>query len=158
MMMAYWKQLNEREQWSVIGGAILFIAYLFYLLIYAPLILSVTTATNQLQEKRETLVWMEQMQMQYANPNQSVKKIDPGALLTMISAQLQSPAFKPFPYDMKQTGTGNIQINFDLVPYSMISAWLKRLTDQYQVQIKSLRIEQSTTPGSVHFNLELISP
>ena len=153
MIAAYWKQRNEREQWMLIAGGIIGITYLFYVLIYAPLTSSVFKKTIQLREKRSTLIWMKQIQHQYAQTNQVAPKVGTTELLSLIASQLQQPNFQTYPYEMKQTSSGDIEIHFDKVPYNTMIQWLQKLTQHYQTQIQSLRFEQTNTPGVVQCHL-----
>ena len=65
MIRAYWQQLNEREQWSLLIGGSLFICYLLYLMIFAPLSSAVATKDALLQEKQNTLAWMKKAEKEF---------------------------------------------------------------------------------------------
>lgn len=154
-LLSYWKNLNEREQWTLAIGGIFCGIYLFYLIIYSPLITAVATRNQQLQEKRETLVWMQQIQKQYRRPQQALQKISNSKLLSLIASELSSPSFKGFTYQMQQSGAGDIQLSFEQVPYNTFITWLWDMTHQYRLSIKELRIEHHKTPGLVKLTITL---
>ena len=153
MIRAYWQQLNEREQWSLLIGGSLFICYLLYLMIFAPLSSAVATKDALLQEKQNTLAWMKKAEKEFPKTGHHAQKVENGALLSMIAAQCQSPGFKSFPYKMNQNSSGDIQLSFDTIPYNTVIRWLQQFSQQYQIKIKSLRIQQTSVAGVIQFNL-----
>ena len=156
-LLAQWKNLNEREKWSVALGGIFCGVYLFYLTIYSPLTRAVASKEQQLQEKRETLAWMQKIQQQYRQTNPVTKKINNSKLLSLIATELSKSTFKTFTYQMQQTGAGDIQISFETVPYNAFITWLWEITHQYTIRLKELHIEHSATPGLVKLNLLIFS-
>ena len=154
--IAYWKSLNERDQLSLSIGSIVGIAYLFYLLIYSPLTTAVANSTQQHQDRRETLIWMQKTQQQYRQPTKAVQPINSSKLLSLIAAEFKKPNFKAFTYQLQQTGSGDVQLNFEKVPYNQLMKWLWEITHQYVIHIKEIHVEHAaepTKPGMVKFNL-----
>ncbi|MDX1837333.1 type II secretion system protein M [Legionella taurinensis] len=146
-MIAYWQNLNERERWMVVIAALAVMVYGFYLFIYSPLTTAVSTRTQQLKEKSETLVWMQGIKRQ--GGQQSPKAIDNSKLLSIIASQLSNKTFSPFPYQLEQTGVGDIQLSFEQVPYAAILRWLWALNSDYTVTLKQIRMDKTNTPGVV---------
>lgn len=156
-LLTYWKSLNEREQGSLGFAGLFCIIYLFYLVIYSPLISAVANKDLQLQDKRETLAWMQKIQQQYRQISKKTQAIDNSKLLSLIASELGKPAFSAFPYQMQQTGSGDIELSFEKIPYNAFITWLWEISHHYTIHIKELHIEHSETPGIVKLNL-LIFP
>ena len=156
-LIAYWKNLNEREQWSLGLVSLIGLIYFFYLLVYAPLTNAVTNGAQQLQERQETLAWMQKIQPQLNHQtNKAAQVIDTSKLLSLIAAELSKPNFKAFTYQLQQTGSGDIQLSFEKVPYNVFMKWLWDITHQYVIHIKEMHIEPLPAPekpGLVKFNL-----
>lgn len=151
-LRAYWTNLNERER-LILGLGIIFCTfYLFYLLIYSPLTTAVRSRSQQLLEKQETLVWMQQVRHQQKN-KKSPEVLTSSKLLAVMAAQLNSTSFKQFPYQLQQTGVSDIQLVFDRVPYNAFIGWLWSMSEKYTVSIKQLSIERTDTPGVVKLSL-----
>jgi general secretion pathway protein M len=156
----YWNSLNEREQVSLGLGGIVGIVYLFYLCIYSPLTTAVITHNQQLQEKRETLAWMEKVAQQANSKTPTTQAIDNSKLLSLLASELKKPAFSPFPYQLQQTASNDIQLQFDKIPYSTMMLWLWDITHRYRIHIKEIHIEQTaspTKPGLVKLHLLLFT-
>ena len=156
-LLAYWKELNEREQLSLGLAGLFCVVYLFYLVIYSPLTSAVTNKTQLLQDKRDTLVWMQKTQQQYRQSNKAAQPIDNSKLLALIASELGKPAFSAFTYQMQQTGSGNIQLSFEKIPYNAFITWLWDTTHRYTIHIKELHIEHTETPGIVKLSLLIFS-
>lgn len=147
-MINYWQQWNERERLMVVIATLCVLIYGFYLGIYAPLTNAVTAKTKQLTEKQETLHWM-QRAAQQARPKKAPQSISNSKLLSIIATELGTNHLKPFPYQMQQTASGDIQLSFEQVPYTAALQWLWSLNENYQLKLKQLRIDKSDTAGVV---------
>ncbi|KTC65491.1 general secretion pathway protein M (plasmid) [Legionella adelaidensis] len=147
-LLNYWQNLNDRERLITSVGIVAIVIYLFYVLIYAPLSTAIAEKTIQLKEKKETLIWMQQAQVE----RRKVKKqqtITNSQLLTLLAQQLKTKTFQSFPFKLEQTGIGDIQLSFELVPFIDIVNWLKQLSERYAISIRQLTIEKTDKPGLV---------
>ncbi|KTD10533.1 type II secretion system protein GspM [Legionella hackeliae] len=150
--MNYWNNLNERERWMVGIAAACIIFYLFYLLIYSPLVTAVDTKSTQLQEKKETLAWMEQVRKKPKN-QKIPQPITSSKLLALIGSQLNTGSLRPFTYQLQQTGQGEIQLSFEQVPFTQFLAWLWKLSNDYALILKQFSAERTDTPGVVKLTI-----
>ncbi|KTD23572.1 general secretion pathway protein M [Legionella lansingensis] len=146
--MNYWNNLNERERWMVGITAVCVLFYLFYLLIYSPLTTAVDSKSGQLKEKKETLTWMQQARQQPKN-KKNPQVISNAKLLALIDGQLTSSTLKRFTYQLQQTGSGDVQLSFDQVPFNSFLSWLWTLTNNYAITLKQFSAEKTDTPGVV---------
>lgn len=146
-MRAYWDNLNERERWVLGGGVVVCFFYLLYLLIFSPLFNAVHTKSQQLAEKQETLIWMQQVRTQKIK--KAPQSLSSSKLLTVLAERLNETSFKRYPYQLQQTGVSDIQLVFDHVPYNPFVTWLWDINEQYTISIKQLLIEHTETAGVV---------
>lgn len=147
-MTNYWVNLNERERWIVIGGSVCSIIYLLYLFVYSPFSSALNDKSKQLTEKKETLLWMQQVRQQPIGKN-TAKSITGSKLLTLIATQLSTMPFQRFPHQIQQTSQGEIELTFDTVPYHPLLNWLWSLENSYIIVLKQVVMEQTSTPGMV---------
>ena len=129
----------------VITALCLFI-YCYYFFLYAPLSNKVTQKSTQLVEKIETLAWMEKVRQQAHSPK-TKQTVDNSQLLTLLAAQLKDNATLKFPYQLQQTGTGDIQLSFDEVPFKLFMSWLAKINERYTIKIKQFDVSHTETPG-----------
>lgn len=143
-----WTNLNERDRWTLGFGIALCCVYLFYYVLYSPLLTAVQTYSQQLLEKQETWVWMQQIRQEH--PTQMVSKsVTSTQLLTILDDRLAKTSFKQFNYQLQQTGFGDIKLSYDRVPYTAFIDWLRALNQEYTFTTKQMTAESTETPGVV---------
>ena len=145
-MKSYLNSLNERERWMVLVTGLGLILYLYYLFLYAPISHKVTQKSAQLIEKMTTLEWLKKVRQQ-SHSTQKKQTVDNSQLLTLLATQLKEETTLKFPYQLQQTGSGEIQITFDAVAFNLFLNWLKNFSEHYAITIKQFNAERSTTPG-----------
>lgn len=147
-MKSYLNSLNERDKWLLIVGGIVVFFYLYYLLLYSPLSNAVELKTKQLTEKTQTLDWMKSIQTEAKNtkPKQAITD---NQLLTLLDAQLKENKTLTFAYQIQQTGSGDIQLSFNEVPFTLFVSWLSKLNENYTIHIKQFSVDPTPTPGVV---------
>ena len=147
-MKNYLSTLNEREKMMVIGAALCLILYCYYLFLYSPLSHQVDQKTTQLQEKTVTLSWMKTVEQGHHKPK-TKKSVDNSQLLTLMATKLKSDSTLKFPYQLQQTGTGDIQLTFDEVAFNSFIAWLEKINEKYSITLKQFNAERGSTAGLV---------
>lgn len=144
----FWENLNERDRLVLSIGSVVVIIYLFYLIVYSPLLNAVDEKSEQLISKKETLAWMKTQEKIKQAPIQKE-----GNLLLLFSNQLKQTDFSQFPYQLQQAGEKNIQLSFDAVPYVDFINWLRKLNQQNQFNVVEMGVDRTTTPGVVKMRL-----
>ncbi len=153
-MKAYFNSLNERERSTVIIGGVFVVFFLVYWLLFAPLTGAVEEKNLQLLDKAETLAWMNQVRQQ----NTSAKKpvtVSNGQLLSLLANQLHATSFQQYQYKLEQTGTGDIQLTYDKVPYNAFVLWLWELSEKYAIELKQFNVDHTDVAGIVKVMLLL---
>lgn len=148
-MKTYLSTLNEREKWMLIGAVLCLILYCYYLFLYTPLSHQVTQKSTQLVEKIATLDWMKKIR-QKNHKSKTKETVDNSQLLTILATQLKEDSTLKFPYQLQQTGSGDIQLTFDAVAFNLFIAWLEKINERYAVSLKQFNAERTPTPGVVH--------
>ena len=151
-MKAYWNNLNERERLLLVLGSIVCCICFFYVFIYSPLKRAIHDQSQQLIEKKETLVWLEQIHKQY-KPQPKTQQLNSSQLLRALTEGLDKSPIKSFSYQLQQQGASDIQLSFNEVPYHAFIAWLWSMNQRYAISIKQLNIEHTKTPGVVQLLL-----
>lgn len=153
----YWEGLNQRERWMGCVGSIIAIFYMIYIAIILPIHHIIQTQQQELQDKKDTWEWIEQIRLQYAPQTQHpLQKVDTSQLLSLLAKEFAKSSFQNFKYTMQQASTETIQIHFESVPYSLFMQWLYSFSHQYQIIIQDLQIEQIPThPGLIKINIHL---
>jgi len=148
----YWHNLNERERWMAMAGSVCLLIFLFYELIYSPLAATVESKSKELNEKQQTLVWMQQVR-QLPKKQKTEQLISNTKLLALMGNQLSSNSLQKFPYQLQQTGAGDIQLSYDRVPYNQFLPWLWSLSNDYAIALKQFSAERTETSGIVKLTM-----
>jgi len=154
---AYLSTLNDREKWMLIGTAVCLFLYVYYLFLYSPLSQQVNQKSTQLVEKTATLEWMNKIRQQN-NAKQTKKQIvDNSQLLTALATQLKNDSTIKFPYQLQQTGSGDIQLTFDAVAFNLFITWLDKINQRYAITVKQFEADRSKTPGVTRLSILISS-
>ena len=153
---AYWDNLNERDRWMLGFGGVCCALFLMYMLLYAPLINAVRNKTQQLNEKQEILVWMQQARQQH-KAVKSPQTLSNSKLLSVLADQLKATSFHAFSYRLQQTGTGDIQLSFVQVPYNAFVTWLWSVSQKYAFSIKQFSADKTGTTGVVKISVTFMA-
>lgn len=151
-MKAYLSTLNEREKWMLVGALACLFLYGYYLFLYAPLTHQLDQKSTQLVEKMTTLEWMKKIKQQYRKPKNK-EILNNSQLLTILATQLKEPVLQKFPYQLQQTGSGDIQITFDEVAFNLFITWLEKINAKYAITIKQFTAEKTATSGLAHITI-----
>lgn len=143
-----WFNLSDRDRYMLCIGGVMVLVYLFYLVLYLPLVNAVEWRSQQWTEKKETLSWM-QTQAKAPKPTQQRE----GPLLSIFSDHLKETSFSQFPYQLQQAGENTIQLTFEHVPYVDAMSWLQKLNKQYRMTVTELTVERTQTPGVVKLSM-----
>lgn len=146
-MKAYLSTLNEREKWMLIGAVLCLFLYVYYLFLYSPLSQGVNQKSTQLAEKTATLDWMQKIRQQSHAKKTNKTTVDNSQLLTTLATQLKNDPTLKFPYQLQQTGSGDIQLTFDAVAFNLFITWLEKINQHYAITVKQFEADRSKTPG-----------
>lgn len=146
-MQQYWQNLNSREQGMVVITGILILLYGLYWGIFLTTNHAVNSRLATLNEKKLTLDWMQKTQQQ--TTENTPKSVDESQLLTLVANDTNTPDFKKFPHQLQQTSQGDIQLTFEMVPYTLFLQWLWEFNHQYNIRIKQLTLDATETLGLV---------
>ena len=147
-MIPAFNNLNEREQWMVILCGLFLIFYVYCALLYLPLAQKLEHKKLQLQDKSQTLTWMNTVKAHYKRPK-TKESLDGSQLLTVLTTNLKQSEIKKFNYQLQQTSAGDIQLSFESVPFNQFILWFHQLNQNYTMILKQLQVERTTTPGLV---------
>lgn len=146
-MKAYLSTLNEREKWMLISAVLCLFLYVYYLFLYSPLNQQVSQKSTQLVEKTATLSWMQKIRQQSQRKQTKKQTVDNSQLLTTLATQLKNDPTLKFPYQLQQTGSGDIQLTFDAVAFNLFIVWLEKINQHYAITVKQFEADRSKAPG-----------
>jgi general secretion pathway protein M len=151
---AFLNQLSERDRAMLGLGSLFCFFYLYYLILYSPLEKAVHNARQQLTEMQATKLWMEQARSGYKAQTKTIE-ISSNQLLTLLAGLLKNASFKSYSYQLQQTGSHDIQLTFDEVPFNDFMRFTRDLNEKYAFIVKQWLIERTSTPGVVKLSITI---
>lgn len=149
-MKNYWHNLNSREQYMLIGAGIICLLYISYAWLFSPIMAAANEQKRLFLDKQATLQWMQHQPL----PKKSLAKhLSANQLLAVLATQLNTSNMQRFPYHLQQTGTGDIQLSFDAVPYNQLMHWLWTMHEQYALSVKQMDIARGKVAGIVKWSV-----
>ena len=147
-----WQQLNHRERYCLLWGGVCLGLYLAYVA-YASLAHAVMANTQRLFEKKETLAWIKQAEVQFSSKHTGSEILDKSKGLTVLSQQLKAASFHTFAYQLQQLNDDELQLSFDKVPYQACLTWLESMCKKYNITIKEFYMDRTDTQGLVKWSV-----
>lgn len=147
-MMHYWRTLNDRERLLVVVAGLVVLSYLMYVLLISPLNKIVIDKTLERDNKAQSLAWMTQA-AQSINQQGQARRVSNNELLSIITDALKQGPLQRFTYQLQQSATGDIELSFDQVPFSLLMSWFWSLNQSYVFSVKTFSSEKTTSPGVV---------
>jgi general secretion pathway protein M len=152
-MKNYLDTLNEREKGLFWLGLCVVFFYIYYYVIYAPLEQAIMKQKAQLTEKIATKQWMNQVKPQ----NLDQKSLNKQELLTVLAGHLKEGVLQEYPYQLEQTGAGEIELRFKAVPFNLFLQWLIPFSQKYPFLIREWQVTRSKTPGVTQITFRIQS-
>lgn len=147
-MISFLNTLNARDRFALFVGMAVLILFMFYQFIYSPLVDNLELKTNQLKENKSTLTWLRTVERS-ATSAKKLQNINKARLLSLIGTEVHSDALQTYKAEVLQTGTHDIQLAFEQVPYHQIILWLWHLNNKYAIRFKQISIEKTDSPGLI---------
>jgi len=152
-------QLNYRERYTLIIGAITLCLILGYFMLWEPVIKARAQLEIMVTAQHNTLRWMntaaaeiQQLRGQStAKPVQTHKQ----SLLSLIDQSTRQGVLAKANKRIEPKGEQAVRINFEKVSFTELMRWLGRLHNQHQVQVSSIHIEPEAIPDQVKVRLTL---
>ncbi len=153
--MMNWSTMSQREQRLLQGLGGVLVLLVLYVLIYSPWMHAIEAKQQRLEEKKATYLWMKTQHQQHPGVR---KLVNESQLLSLIAHDLDTSAFKSFPYHLQQTGEHRILLTYETVPYVAFMAWLWDLSTHVQVSLEQWTADRTAVPGLVKLRVIFLLP
>ncbi|EIJ42597.1 type II secretory pathway, component PulM [Beggiatoa alba B18LD] len=159
--MQWFKQLETRERYILILGAIISVVMLIYALVWRPLVMNQQDLTNSVIAQQANLAWMQNAANEIRQLRQqttSSPQANTGqnqSLLSAVDTALNQSALAKVPKRIEPQGDDSVRVLFDDVSFSALSQWLADLYNRYSVQVATSTIERLRANDRVKVRLLL---
>ncbi len=151
--------LETRERLVLIWGGVITAGLLLYLGVLEPLHEGTTQKQTQVERQQQHLAKLERLISEY-------KKIGPGtgrpiagdknaSLLSVIDQTSSRYGLKASMKRLTPDGTDKVRIHLENAGFDKLVDWLAILTKDHRLNIETLNLRPSDSPGVVNGNLAL---
>jgi general secretion pathway protein M len=156
-MRKWWMTLSMQEQQAVMLGGIATGVILFFLLIWWPLVSTVSSMREQLISDQQLVLWMQQTKADilYLRGGSQEHGEEDLSLMALVDQTLKSNNVNAKIDQLQQTGTDQVKLTFARIPYDEMMTWLEVLAREYGVQVDRLHVATTPVTGVVQADMVL---
>lgn len=151
-MRQYWKTLNERQRWIFVAVSALAFLLLIYLCLLLPFKNSVTQLQNDVADKKDLAVWVNQYKgelKQLRRLQPIIKQQSSKTLLTLVEESMHKKPFSSSKADLQQTNPNEVQVVFNQIAFDVLVKWIDTLWQGYGIQLQQVTINPADKLGYV---------
>lgn len=159
-MLDYLKSINRSERTALIIGAVFVSCFLIYLIIFAPLHNSINNKQNILEDKIQTLNWMQQasreyLQLRKTKPQQSTKYSNE-SLLTIIDRTTEKLRVRSFIRRIDPEGENRVQIWLERINFDDLIQLLNILQRNHNIGVENISVNRQSDQALVDARVTVI--
>jgi general secretion pathway protein M len=161
-MKDWFYALAPRERLMVTGCAVVVVAALLYLMLWAPFAERRAQLALSVAAQQETLAWMRQASLQVQQARQLRPNVaalnDSRSLLSIVdSTATQAGVRKPITR-MEPEGDDGVKLSMENADFDATIRWLGTLKRSHNVDVVQATVTPSDAPGQVDTRLSLQRP
>jgi len=153
-MLEYFKSINNSERISILAGVVLLTIFLVYQLVFSPLHSSIDKKQNLLNNKIQTLHWMQQASIEYLHmQNNKPRKnasYSKDSLLTIIDQTTVKLDVRSFIRRIEPEGENQVQIWLELINFDDLIHLLNILKRNHNISVENLSVNRQSEQALVN--------
>jgi len=155
-MKDYWRNLQAREQRTLLIGGVAVLMLLIYSLVIDPFTQGLSRLEQGVAENRALLAWMEQaaQQVKTLRGSSAVQQAGGGSLLSLIDRSAKQNGLGGALKQVKPEGEG-VRLRFEQAGFDDMVRWLGRLGAEQGVGVTTLTLERLPSSGQVNATVVL---
>lgn len=158
-MKEWLANLAPRERRIMVGGAVVLVLLLFYLIIWQPLHTGVAQMRTSVAEQRDTLRWMREAAAEVkslaTSGGQGSAGLGGRSLLAVVDQSARSSNLGPALKRVEPEGQNSVRVRLEGASFDAMVGWLSGLARSSQVFATSLSIERADANGQVDARVTL---
>jgi general secretion pathway protein M len=156
-MKQYWSNLQPRERYTLLGGAIVLALILLYALVIDPFSQELNRLQQSVKSQEEVLAWMHQASAEVKRlraGGPGAKRTPGQSLMSLIDASARSTGLSGAIKQIKPEA-GGVKVRLEGVAFDDMLRWLEQLHRNYSVSVTTLVMERLAQPGRVNASVAL---
>lgn len=156
-MKKWWLSLSAQEQQTVMFGSIVGGALLLILMIWLPLVNTVSTMREQLISDQELVIWLQQAKADilYLRGGSQAQGDADLSLMALVDQTLRASNVNAKLDQLQQTGPDQVKLTFAKISYDEMMTWLELLASKHAVQVERIHVATTGVTGAVQVDMVL---
>jgi len=158
-MKTWFLQLEQREQYTLVIGAIALVIILFYFLIYEPFVNSYQQLQTMVSADYNALQWMQNAAQEIKQLRQQQHHQKPStssqSLLALIDSSIRKSGLDKTNKRIEPRGDNIVNVSFEMNSFTTLITWLADLYNKHHIQIQQIHIEHIEKADNVKVNVIL---
>ncbi len=152
-MKEWFEQLEARERWALIAGAVAVVLAGFYFLLWQPYVSARHGLADTVREQRAALAWMqyaagEVAELRKAGSRPS-RRASGRSLLGVVDGTARSASLSESVTRMEPQGDNRVRLWLTRVPFDKLVQWLTTLQKRHGIRVVSTNLERDKENGYV---------
>lgn len=145
----WWRSLDNRERRMVMGGAVVLLLAVGYLLAFEPAWVGRQKLAQELPQLRSQLAQMDALSNEARKISGAAGPSESSATLRQIvEASISSAGLKPFMTQGSFQGD-LIEVKFNAAPFALLATWLASTVRETRVRVVDANVQREATAGLV---------
>lgn len=160
-MKAWWIGLAQREQRMIASAVGFLVLFLLYAAVWSPLQNSRAQLSEQAEQQRATLQWMQQTvaEIRQLSAGGSGRRPTTGqSLLGLIDQSARAQRLAEAVKRVQPDGAHSVRVWLENAAFDDVMQWLGLLEKQNGVVVEALNVERGEQEGRVNARLTLEGP
>ncbi len=152
-MKEWFEQLEARERWALIAGAVALVLAGFYFLLWRPQVSARDDLVQTVRAQRAALEWMQnaagevtELRRAGAGP---MRRSGSRSLLGVVDRTARSVALSQYVTRMEPQGDDRVRLWFTRAPFDELVEWLSTLETRYGIRVITTNLERDKESGYV---------
>ncbi len=153
----YWAGLQPRERLVLLGGGVLLVLILFYVLLVDPLQRELERLEQSVEAQRQSLKWMQQASLevkQLRTTPSGAKPVSGQSLMSVIDASARSVGLAGAIKQLRPEGQG-VKVRLEGAAFDDMLRWLGQLNNRQGIPVSGLVMERLPEVGRVNASVVL---
>ena len=158
-IIAWWLQLNQREQRMITLGGSVVVLFIGYAIFWSPLLSAAQLQRERIQHNQQLLSWMQTADQQIS---EALKKsphtlyqdqaLSPVSAMDLLQREAVRAAIKEQLTELKQSNKDTIELHYHKVDFDHFAQWMIAIHQQ-GLQVTQLSIKRTATAGQVNVDM-----
>lgn len=146
-MKAWWQQLKSSEQRLVAIMSLVVVVFLFYSLVWQPLVNNINSTQQKLVRQQALYTWVQESTQRYQQSKKSGRTTrSNGSLSSIVNS---SAGRNNISLARLQPQGEDLQVWIDEVPFTQLLSWLEYLANNEGLLVKSIDLSKADRNGVV---------